>query len=106
VRQQEAGVGLPVRGVRHCKFDCRIDQHLPGDRGAFTVARRNGHDGRQIATGAIAAHGKPGRVDAERFRIVRNPSGCSDGIVDRRREFVFGREPIVDGDNKQLSFFG
>ena len=106
MRQQDAGLGLAVRGMRHRKIGGRIDQHLSGDRGAVAVARRYRDHRGEIAAGAVAADHQPRRVDAELFGIAGDPFRRRDGVVDGGGKFVLGRQAIIDRDHDQLAFIG
>ena len=55
MRQQNAGLGLAVRGMAHRKIGGGIDQHLAGELRAVAVARGKRHHGGEIAAGAVAA---------------------------------------------------
>jgi hypothetical protein len=65
VRQQDAGLRLAMRGMRHRKIDGRIDQHLARDIRAVAVARGYRDHRGEIAAGAVAADHQPRRVDTE-----------------------------------------
>ncbi len=106
MRQQDAGLRLAVRGVRHREVGGRIDQHLACDRRAVAVARRDRHHGGEVAAGAVAADRQPGRVDAELLRMVGDPFGRRDGVIDGGGKFVLGREPVIDGNDDELAFVG
>ena len=104
MRQQDAGLGLAVRGMLHRKIGGGIDQHLAGELWAVAVARGKRHDGGEIAAGAVAADQQLRGVDAELFRVGGNPFRRRDGVVDGGGEFVLGREAVIDRDDDQLAF--
>ena len=106
VREQDAGLRLAVRGVRHRKIGGRIDQHLARDRGAVAVARRYRDDRGEVAAGAVAADHQPRRVDAELLCVDGDPFRRGDRVIDGGGEFVLGREPVIDGNNDELTFIG
>ena len=106
MRQQDAGLGLAVRGMLHRKIGGGIDQHLAGELWAVAVARGKRNHGGEIAAGAVAADHQARGVDAELPGVGGDPFRGGDGVVDGGGKFVFGREPIVDGDDDQLAFMG
>ena len=106
VRQQDAGLGLAVRGMLHRKIGGGIDQHLAGEFWAVAVARGQRHHGGEIAAGAVAADQQVRGVDAELFGVGGNPFRGGDGVVGGGGEFVFRREAVVDGDHDQLALMG
>src|ERR1700686_1725044 len=38
--------------------------------------------------------------------MIRDPSGRRDRVIDGGRKFMFGREPVIDGDDEKLSLIG
>ena len=106
MRQQDAGLGLAVRGMRHREVGAGIDQHLARDRGAVAVARRYRNHRGEIAAGAVAADAQPRRVDAELSCIVGDPFRRGDDVLDAGGKFVLGREPVIDGNDNELTFVG
>ena len=60
----------------------------------------------EIAAGAVAANGKARRVDAERGAVCRNPFGRGDAVLDRGREFVLGRQAVIDRDDRAAGGIG
>ncbi len=106
MRQQQAGLRLAVRGMRHRKIGGGIDQHLAGDRGPVAVARRYRDHRGEVAAGAVAADAQPGSIDAELFGVVGDPFGRGDGVIDRGGKLVFGREAIIDRYHEQPALVG
>ena len=82
----------PVRRV-----DVRIDEQLEHRLGhAAASARRGRAPLRQVAAGAVTADRDPGRVPAQVRRVAQAPLIDREGIVERLRERVLRREPVVD----------
>ena len=106
VRQQNAGLGLAVRGMPHRKIGGGIDQHLAGEFWAVAVARGQRHHGGEIAAGAVAADQQVPGVDAELASVVGNPLRRGDGVIGGGGEFVLRREAVIDGDHDQLALMG
>ena len=107
MRQQDAGLGLAVRGMGHREIGRGIDQHLAGELRAIAVARGERDDGGEIAAGAVAADRSGARRRCRaRLRVGRDPFRRGDGVVDGGGEFVLGREAIVDRDHDQLALIG
>ncbi len=75
-------------GPRRQRNDCRRQ------RPAF-VAQFQRQRKRQPAAGGIADHRYPARLDA----VGHEPAIRRRGIVERRRERKFGRQPVVDGQH-------
>ena len=106
MRQQDAGLGLAVRGMLHRKVGGGIDQHLAGDGGpspsraaiATTAARLPP----ALSPPTISLCG----VDAELLGVVGDPFRRGDGVVDGGGEFVLGREAVIDRDHDQLALVG
>ncbi len=83
----------------HRRVDRGIDQELIRDPRAAPVAGEQAGDRREVAAGAVAADGEPRRIDPERRALPGDPGGRGEAILDRGREFVLGRQAVVDRDD-------
>jgi hypothetical protein len=106
VGEQDAGLGLAMRGMLHRKVGGGIDQHLAGDFGPVAVARGKRDHGCEIAAGTVAADHQPRGVDAELLCVGRNPFGRRNRVVDRGGKFMLGGEAVIDRYHDQLAFVG
>lgn len=88
-RQPAVRVGVLVRGK------AGIEQQLQGD-GQAGVARHEGASRCQSASGAVATERQPAAVQAQSRAVLRDVLHGIPGIVRGRREFVFGRKPVID----------
>ena len=85
--------------------DGRVDEELESQRDVV-IAGVQRHDRRQIAAGRVAAHGQTGRVDPDLVGVIDDPLQRRLGVVDRSRERVLRRQPIVNGDHLALAPIG
>lgn len=69
------------------------------DGRAVAFAGQKRHRGGEVAAGAVAADRDPVRVAADDVGVLRCPRGRRVGVVDGRREGMFGRAPIVDRED-------
>src|SRR5258706_4883300 len=59
-------------------------------------ARKSAYAGRDVRAGGVAANAKAPRVDRENVRLRRQPFDCRDTILESGREFVLGRQTIIE----------
>ncbi len=62
----------------------------------LALARQQRHHGGDVAARAVAAHGDAVRVRAQLLRVLERPAQRRLAVLDRRRERVLGRQPVVD----------
>src|SRR5579875_2803150 len=98
-RQKVAGGVLFDRDRVHPEIGGGIDQQLEDKVRASPISRHLGHNGSEIAARAIAADGNVRSVHVQLRRVLRHPLRRRIAIFRRGREFVFGREPVIDGDH-------
>ena len=77
----------------------RIEQELCAGRRPTFGDSLLANDGRQIAAGAVAADRNLVRHGAELFGPRAGPPKRRDGVVDSRREGMFGGQAIVDRED-------
>ena len=70
------------------------------------VAGHEADGGGEVATGAVAAHRDPVGVAADLGRELGGPLGRGVAVLDRRREGVFGREPVVHREHETVGLVG
>jgi hypothetical protein len=75
----------------------RIDQELSSERrAAARIAQPERRGGREIANCAVAGERQARRIGAEFCGMRRRPAHGKDAIVEPSREFVLGRQAIID----------
>ncbi len=84
---------------------CGIDEQLGGERDAVGVGELRAHRG-QVAAGAVAADGEALGIAAVLLDLLRDELQRGVGVVDRGREPVLGREPVVDADDDRAGVVG
>jgi hypothetical protein len=98
----DAAVGVAARGqVEH-----RVEQGLKDHRRQRAIAGHEGQGGGQVATSTVAADGQARGVDVQRLGLRRQPAQRGSGVVQSRREGVFGREAVVHRNDTQASSVG
>jgi hypothetical protein len=75
--------------------DPGIEQDLVVDRRTAPFGGHQRGDGRERATRAVAGD-RQAAVGVQYVGVRRRPLGRPVGVLDRRRERVFGREAVVD----------
>jgi hypothetical protein len=96
-RQHEAVGGefaLRRRVIR--RGDRGIEQQLEAQRRTAAVPRHDRNHGREISARAVAAHGYPARIGAERRGVGSHPPGRGVAILGRCGKLVLRSEPIID----------
>jgi hypothetical protein len=103
VLRQEGALGVLLsRRMTSPGLGRRVDQRLEAQLRATGVASEEGHDGGQVAAGAVAANGDAGRVALDRVGVDRHPLGGGEAVFDGRRELGLGRQAVVDADDDGL----
>ena len=64
----------------------RVDEQLEADAPRTPRSRASRDDRREVAAGAVAGDGEPGRVAPERVGVLAEPGGGRVRVHDRRRE--------------------
>ncbi len=77
----------------------RIDERLKRERRPSLIARQLRDDGREISAAAVTADGNAIRVHIEIGRMVRDPLGDRETVVDRSRKLGFRSEAVARRDH-------
>ncbi len=96
VGEQEALAEQFSRAVAGRHVGRGIDQQLERRRGSAGARRKLRGHRRQIAAGAVAAHGDPVRISTEPAGVRERPAERGVGVVDRGGKPMLGRQPVVD----------
>ena len=92
---QEIPVAVVTIGRRVETVVCDwIDERLKRERRPSLIARQLRDDSREISAAAVTADGNAIRVNTQLRRMVRNPSGDRETIVDRRRTLGLRGEAV------------
>ena len=93
--------GKPLYGGPvHGEIDRRVEQQLSAQGRHAAIARQQTDHGRKVAAGAVATDREPVAVDAYRGARFGDPSGGGEAVVDSRREFVLGRQAVIDRNDR------
>src|SRR5438132_2886999 len=97
---------LAVRARLQREVDGGIDEHLTRRRGHPAGSSELRDDGRQIPARRIAGHGDASDIDADVAALRPGPAIRRQAVLDRGRELVLGRQPIVDGHDEHTRVLG
>ena len=84
----------------------RIDERLKRERRPSLLARQLRDDRREISAAAVTADGNAIRVHIQIGRMVRNPPGDRETIVDRRRKLGLRGEAVIYRDHAAAGAIG
>ena len=79
----------------------RVDQQLHCRHRAAAGPGQQADHGGEVAAGAVAADRDPGRVDAQLGGVGAGPGEGGPGVLDRGREGMLGRQPVVDREHRR-----
>ena len=79
--------------------DDRVEEHLEGYWRPVPIAGHLGHGGGQVPTGAVPHYRHALAVESEGRRVARHPGRGGVTVLYADGKAVFGREPVVDGDD-------
>ncbi|VEI51294.1 Uncharacterised protein [Kocuria rosea] len=104
--QQRLVLLLGVGGAGEVGVGDRIDQHLLGDRRPAVLARPQGHDGREVAAGAVPADVERDLRPGDLRQVLAGPGQGGPGVLHRGGEGVLRGLAVVHEDDGAARLLG
>ena len=102
--RDEVAIGiLRHRRVREREIRQRVDEQLVTERRPALPGRPLRDHGGERAAHAVAANRQPARIQSELAAVAGEPRRDRPAVVDRRREAVLRRPPVVDGHDRRAA---
>lgn len=103
LEQVALGVLLVAREVVDGgRGDGGIEQRLVGDLRAAAIPSHQRHRGREVAAGAVTGDCDPVGVAVDAVGMSVSPLDGGVGVLNGRRERMFGREAVVDREHRAV----
>ena len=95
---------IDIRAEDRPVIQHRVDQHLKNGIDLPSVMSRLNERRRQTSPGAGTSDRDPFGVDVQLLGVSCHPPQSGVAIIQRGREWIFGSEPIIHGNNGQPQF--